>query len=355
MKKSLLSASVASLLAASSFAAMAEGPTVYGRLDVSVTNSNNGIASMRSEDRGVGGTVLENNASMIGIKGAHNVAKDLDVIYKVEVGANGMTSNASSPFSSRATWIGVQSVAGSAIIGREDSVFKQSEGKIDAFGNGNSDIDRLLPGQGREADVVNYYSPRIANLVTVNGSYVLNDGNAKYADRAYALNATIGDKGFKEQKFYVAGAMVDGLEDIKAVRGVAQGKVADLTLGLLYQNSESAMPGVDRKGQTYVASATYAIGDWLLKAQYGQDNSGLGNFAKFAFVDQNKNNDQREQFLKDMKDFDLKQFSVGAHYNLSSNAFLYGQYTQFDGSTTLVDNKINLDDKLVTVGIRYTF
>ncbi|GLS82403.1 porin [Paraferrimonas haliotis] len=366
MKKTLISASVASILAATSFSSMAQDPTFYGRLDVSVANSSNGYGTMSSNDNGQGGTVLENNASMIGVKGAQNIADNLDIVYKVEVGANGF--NNSNPFSARATWIGLKTAAGTAIIGREDSVFKASEGKVDAFGNGNSDIDKLLPGQGRESDVINYYSPKIADLVSVNASYVLTDslGGGKYAesDNAYAANITFGDKGMKAQPFYAAAAYVDGIEDVKAYRGVVTGKLAGATLGFLYQNSESVKSDVDLKGNTYIASATYPVGNFLLKAQYGQDDSGLGKFAT-AFGDGNldASGDKMYDMQKDIEDFDLKYFAIGANYNLASNAYVYAYYTKFDGDfslklsnpTTPATNTVDMKDDMFTLGIRYTF
>ena len=50
--------------------------------------------------------------------------------------------------------------AGTVLVGRNDTVFKQAEGGVDIFGNTNADIDRLISGQTRSADGMWYYSPK---------------------------------------------------------------------------------------------------------------------------------------------------------------------------------------------------
>lgn len=74
MKKSLISASVASVIALTSFGALADGPNFYGRLDLSVTNSDKGYTTQNSKE----GTVLENNFSNLGVKGSEKISDGID-------------------------------------------------------------------------------------------------------------------------------------------------------------------------------------------------------------------------------------------------------------------------------------
>ncbi|MBO6227675.1 MAG: porin, partial [Shewanella sp.] len=70
MKKTFISASVASVLALASFGALAEGPSFYGRLELALTHTDtaatlqggtNGIDTTNYADENNAGTYLENN------------------------------------------------------------------------------------------------------------------------------------------------------------------------------------------------------------------------------------------------------------------------------------------------------
>lgn len=238
MKKTLISASVASVIAMTSFSALAEGPSFYGRLDLSVTNSDNGATTQNGKD----GTVFENNFSHLGVKGSESLSKNIDVIYQMEFQVEN-TTNSGDTFKARNTYLGLKTNAGTVLVGRNDTVFKQSEGGIDLFGNTNADIDRLVGGQTRSGDGIWYYSPKIADLVTLNATYLMednytNDANETSYEDQYALSATIGDKKFKSHNFYVAAAY-NTIGGIDAYRGVAQVKLGNFKLGGLYQNTES--------------------------------------------------------------------------------------------------------------------
>ncbi len=87
MKKTLISASVATVLAAASFGALADGPTLYGRLDLSITNSDTG-ATLQTGTSGVeygeSGTYIENNFSHLGVKGSEKIADGVEMLYQME-------------------------------------------------------------------------------------------------------------------------------------------------------------------------------------------------------------------------------------------------------------------------------
>lgn len=60
MNKKLLALAIGAAIAMP-VAALAEGPTLYGKIDLSLENQDNGAADM---------WVVENNASRIGVKGS---------------------------------------------------------------------------------------------------------------------------------------------------------------------------------------------------------------------------------------------------------------------------------------------
>ncbi|MCP3129715.1 porin [Shewanella sp. KJ2020] len=354
MKKNLLTTAITSCLAFCSFTALADGPEFYGHADLSITDSEKGYATQNQKD----GTVLENNFSWVGVRGSETVSPYFDIIYQMEFGVDNF-DNSNKTFNARNTFLGVKSVAGTALVGRNDTVFKAAEGGFDLFGNTNADIDLLVAGQTRSADGISYYSPKIADLITLNATYLMSDnydqvdsnGNDVYSkDQMYALSATLGDKSLKTQNYYVAAAYNDGIENVEAYRGVAQVKFGDLILGALYQHSEH----VDDKfsnlsGDTYFVNAAYLIGDLKLKMMYGKDDSGLGKYVSRYVGDQNNAG------LEQVSDVDLQQLSVGADYRLSTNTMVYGHYTRFDGDLMLDGTLQDLDDNIFTVGLRVDF
>ncbi|NLQ24563.1 porin [Shewanella sp. S-1] len=354
MKKNLLTTAIISSLTLYSFTALADGPEFYGHADLAITNSDTGYATQNQKE----GTVLENNFSWLGVKGSEAVSPYFDIIYQMEFGVENF-DNSNKTFNARNTFLGIRSAAGTALVGRNDTVFKAAEGSFDLFGNTNADIDLLVAGQTRSADGISYYSPKIADLVTLNATYLMSDnydqvdsnGNDVYSkDQMYALSATLGDKAFKAQNYYVAAAYSDGIDNIEAYRGVAQAKFGDVILGALYQHSEH----VDDKfanlsGDTYFVNAAYLIGDLKLKMMYGKDDSGLGKYVSRYVGDQDNSG------LELVRDVDLQQFSAGADYRLSTKTMVYGHYTRFDGDLMLADVKQDLNDNIFTVGLRVDF
>lgn len=352
MKKTVLSATILSTLAVTSFSALADGPNFYGRADLAFTNSDAGIATQNQKD----GTVIENNFSWLGVKGTEKINNDLEVIYQMEFGVSNF-DNSGSTFAARNTFLGLKTVAGTALVGRNDTVFKAAEGGFDIFGNTNSDIDLLAAGQSRTADGISYYSPKIADLVTFNATYLVEDNYVSYeneeridAGNMYALSATLGDKALKAQNYFLSAAYNDGIDDVKAYRGVAQVKLGDVILGGFYQNSEH----VDEKysnleGDTYFVNAAYVMGNLKLKAMYGSDDSGLGKYVS-RFV-----GNADGAGMETVTNVDLQQFSVGADYRISKSTLFYGHYTKYDGDMQLNGVNQDLSDDIFTVGMRYDF
>ncbi|BCV31209.1 porin [Shewanella algae] len=351
MKKTLISASVATVLAAASFGALADGPTLYGRLDLSITNSDQG-ATLQTGTNGVevgeSGTYIENNFSHLGVKGSEKISDGVDIIYQMEFQVEN-TSGSGDTFKARNTYLGAKTNFGTVLAGRNDTVFKQAEGGVDVFGNTNADIDRMLGGQVRSGDGVWYYSPKIADLITLNATYLMEDNYDEYVggvkvekDNMYALSATIGDKKLKAQNYYAAIAYNKAIGNIDAYRAVGQVKLGDFKLGGLFQNSESIVDGSD-DNNTYFVNVVYNLNGVNLKLQYGYDEAGFGKYYK-ALGDNAGT------------DIEVTNITVGADYRVAKSTLLFAHYANYQGEYKDAGAKFDLeDDNVFTVGVRYDF
>ncbi|MCH4292930.1 porin [Shewanella sp. 3B26] len=343
MKKTLISASVASVMALASFGALAEGPQFYGRIDLAVTNSD-ASSTLQGGTNGVtvgeSGTYFENNFSHLGVKGSENISSGIDIVYQLEFQVEN-TSSKGDTFKPRNSFLGIKTAAGTVLVGRNDTVFKQSEGGIDLFGNTNADIDRMLAGQTRSADGIWYYSPVIADLITFNATYLMEDNNNS-DDAQYALSVTVGDKKLKKQNFYLAGAYNKGISNVDAYRAVAQVKLGEFKIGGLFQNTEKVDSGNDNN--TYFVNVAYNLNGVNLKAEYGKDEAGLGKYYSSL------------KGADPATDVSVTNITVGADYRVAKSTLLYGHYAMYEGDHVVGGTKVDLkDDNVFTVGVRYDF
>ncbi|MEL4418057.1 porin [Shewanella algae] len=357
MKKTLISASVATVLAAASFGALADGPTLYGRLDLSVTHTDTG-ATLQTGTNGLdanyadennSGTYIENNFSHLGVKGSEKLTDGVDIIYQMEFQVEN-TSGSGDTFKARNTYLGAKTAYGTVLVGRNDTVFKQAEGGVDVFGNTNADIDRLVGGQTRSADGFWYYSPKIADLITLNATYLVDDNNDaknKSDESQYALSATIGDKKLKAQNYYAAIAYNKGIDGIDAYRAVGQVKLGDFKIGGLFQNSEDVI--IKDDNNTYFVNVVYNLNGVNLKAEYGYDETGFGKYYKNV-------NTVGKDTVNTGSDIEVTSITVGADYRISKSTLVFAHYAHYEGEHVLAGVKEDLqDDNVFTVGVRYDF
>ncbi|BAJ03672.1 porin [Shewanella violacea] len=346
MKKTLISASIASVLTLVSFGALADGPNFYGRLDLSVSHSDTG-ATIQD---GKSGTVLETNSSRLGVKGSETISEGFDIIYQMEFQVENTSTN-SDVFKARSTYLGLKTQGGTVLVGRNDTVFKKAEGGVDLFGSRNADINRMIGGQSRKADGVWYYSPKIAGLVTLNATYLMEDnytddaGKESYEDQ-YALSATLGDKKLRVQNYYAAVAY-NTIGGIDAYRVVGQVKLGDFKLGSLFQNTESQTTP-NKEGNSYFVNLAYQLNGVNLKAQYGKDEAGFGKYYKNITKD--------TVDIDTATDVNVQVITIGADYKIAKSTQIYGHYAMYQGDYELAGIKVDLeDDNIFTVGVRYNF
>ena len=299
----------AALLASFSLSSFAADVTIYGKANLSVQSSDDGEGSY---------TEVKSNASRIGFKGTHEVSKDLEVIYKAEfqVDLDGDSEKGKS-ITDRNQYVGVRGNFGTVLVGKNDTVLKQSQGKVDLFNDLNADIKRMWKGENRLEDNITYKSPKF-NGFQLGVTYIAED-EVDGEDGA-AIAIFYGDKKLKKSKVFASVAFDNDLKGYDSSRVTIQGKVAGFTLGAIYHNQEKVSNGEEMDG--FLLSAKYSIEQVTLKAQLqtasydgGKDDTG---------------------------------FSLGADYKLTKNAKLYTFYTSFDLENTA-------DKDYLAVGMEYKF
>jgi predicted porin len=304
--KNTLALTICSIIALPTFAANID---IYGRADVSVQKSDEGEGSF---------TEVKSNASRIGFKGTHTINDDLEVVYKAEfqVDLDGDSDKGDS-ITDRNQYVGLKGGFGEVLLGKNDTMLKQSQGKVDLFSDLNGDIKNLWKGENRMADTISYKSPKFNNF-SVGVTYIAED--SVDAEDAYSVAVFYGDKKLKKSKVYASIAMDSEVKGYDTTRATVQGKVSGITLGAIYHTQEAVDGGAEMDG--FLLSAKYKVNEVTLKGQYqtadydgGDSKSGV---------------------------------TVGADYSLAKTTKLYAFYTTFDMDTAA-------DEDYLGVGIQYKF
>lgn len=263
MNKKLLALAVGTAFALPMVAA-AEGPKVYGLVDLSLENQDNGADAW----------FLESNSSRAGVKGSLELNDGLEGIYQVEARLAADDGTAGLGGDLRDTYAGVKGEFGTLKLGTLDTPLKKAQGKVDVF-NDDNDIDMTshVAGENRADNSIWYSSPSFSGL-TVNVAVMpgeapgVADGIAESASASlvydneglYAALAmdseVVGDGGLSVP----AGAAVD------AMRLVGAYSSDEFMVGLMFQTAEDAN-GV-AEDESIVLSGSYTMDAITLKASF---------------------------------------------------------------------------------------
>ncbi|MBU2882924.1 porin [Psychrosphaera sp. B3R10] len=251
---------VAALSALTNSAFAAQFTTdVYGKVNVTVQNSD-------------GETELKSNSSRFGLKGSEKLKGGLEVFYKYEIQVDVADESTTENLKSRNQYIGLKGSFGEVILGRNDTVLKQSQGKFDLFSDLTADIKNVgWKGENRINDSVTYKTPKV-NGFQFGASYYIDEEND---DSATSLSVTYGDSALKKGKYYAAVAMDNELNGYNVTRLTGGTKVGSVKLGAMFQTQESVDTGIEKDG--FMVSAEYLMGAYNLKGQYQtlEDDSGF--------------------------------------------------------------------------------
>lgn len=289
---------------------------IYGKAEVQIAKTDTGTMRYAQE-----GTHIDAPFSRIGVKGNHALNESLNVVFKYEIQVKGFENDfTNDPFTSRNTYLGLSGKFGEILVGRNDTRFKYSEGKIDNFNETQADIAQLVPGQARLGDTITYTSKHYGGA-QLSFTYAPKDDRIS-GEAGYAATLIYGDRSLNNKNYYVALSHVDSLNNITASRVAAAWKPGDLQLGAIYQRSETVLIG-DKSGNSYVLSASYQLDKWLPKIQFVKDDSTIHHTDKG------------------------RQWTTGVDYLFDKQTTAYLFYTDLDLQTK-ADNSLAL-------GLKYKF
>lgn len=336
-------------------AAEVVGPTVYGRVNVSLesvdhegayrTVTNNTVRSQDPQDE----LQLNSNASRLGVKGSFDLdVHGLKAIYQLEYELNvDDGTSGDSAFSQRNTFGGLQGGFGQVIFGKFDTPLKAAEGKVDQFNDLRGDLDNLIGGQNRVNDIVQYSSPKLLGSVVLNAAVVSTetaydadgDGDTSNDDGldSYSLSAVYDDGTWYGALAYdtdqAARRSLDGVVRADIIRAVGGAKLGNLELGLLLQRAEDVATNSDGQDDSWLLSGAYKLGSVKLKAQYGASEGDVSG---------------RKGTLA----------ALGVDYALAKQSVLYAYWSQID-----VDDAVfvtpaavrDVTDSTLGIGVSHSF
>lgn len=285
------------LIATAPALAQAEGPTLYGKLNVTLDSVEN--------DTGVPATStdvwsLNSNASRLGVKGdADTGIQGLKGLYYAEFGLK--ADDGVGPLTQRNIYAGLKGDFGTVRAGKIDSPLKDAQGKVDQFNDFAGDIQNLTGGETRVDNILYYSSPKFADSVVVNLAIAPGEGrDIDNSDNDATVTTNVEDGiadylsasvVYEQGPLYAALAIaqnntgsgnVDSYVDIDAgtagtqsvadfVRFTAVYKADAFEAGFLYQTSEDVGDQVAPTGAdaAWLLSGAYKNDKWKLKAQVG--------------------------------------------------------------------------------------
>lgn len=334
MKKNIIALAVASAIAAP--VAMADAPTVYGQIYMSVDNLTDA------------GTTVNSHSSRFGIKGSNDLGNGLKAVYKLEFGVD-TTTTAKADISGRNAYVGLAGGFGTVLMGRHDTPFKMAQGSDmfnDATKKGYGDNKPMAGGLGisggevRADNVLAYVSPSFGGvkIVAAGVSAGNNDGgNQTYAgakkDNALTNAVSIAAMyGSKKKGLYLAAAynsfdkkmttVSNGTDSPTETRVVAQYSVAGLMANAMYQNFDKEKTTA-QNGSNIQVNVGYKMGNLMPKLKY-------------SMVD-----------YKDKAMKDGNAFGLGVNYAMAKNTTAMLDYVSYDKNTS----QIGKSSSLISVGI----
>ena len=252
--KLLTTLSVAMAAAGFAAASYADPVTVYGKANVSAQIADEGDGDF---------TELKSNSSRFGVKGELKLENAIEVLYLLEWQVDLADASDSDNIKSRNQYVGLKGDFGKILLGRNDTVLKQSQGKIDLFSDYEADIKALWKGENRMSDSLTYYAPAFSGL-TLGVTYIAEDEVA--GEDAQSVSLTYGDAKLKNSQWYASVAADFDMKGYDSQRLSVQAKFDDLKLGAILHKQESVETGESKDG--VMVSAAYTIGKIVLKAQY---------------------------------------------------------------------------------------
>ena len=213
---------------------------------------------------------------------------------------------------------------GTLKAGKFDTPTKKAQGKIDQFNDIGGDIKNVLSGENRVSNIIQYSTPALGDLVTLNAAFIPAENNDidGDGDPETGLADTISVSLVAEKDMFYGAISHDadmtdelitdetGTSPAIDITRVALGlKPGNFEVGALFQTAEETE--ADGEETSYILSGAFKIDRVKLKAQYGMTEG-------------------------DVSDEEATQVSLGADYKLAkaSKVYAYGTQLEFDLADT---------------------
>ena len=223
----------------------------YGKINVSLED----VDSKTSDE-----TEFKNNASRVGVKGSYDLSSGLKLSFQIEeeIDPTDLRADGDKVFKERNTFVAASGDFGKLYAGTHDTVFKQSQLKIDLFNDTRADIKYILRGENRMDSFIGYTSPDLIDglNLTVN-SIRQSSGNGESMALRYSKN-----------DMKAAFAIDQNVKGYDGERFSIMVPVGEVDLGLLYQSSKklsssksfsghviSMKKKISNKGSIYIQNA----------------------------------------------------------------------------------------------------
>jgi predicted porin len=263
MKKNIVALAVAAAISAP--VAMADAPTVYGKINVNVNSTT---------DKG---TANRDTASRLGIKGSEDLGNGMKAVYKMEFDVDVYNSGA---LSGRNQYLGLAGGFGTILVGRHDSPLKMTQ-VSDLFNDGAADAKPYGAylglnkdgGETRASEVLAYVSPSFSGVKLIAAGTSLAAADADQAvNNGTHLALTYGSA---KKGLYLAAATnqyskeVTGDSTFTENRFGAQYKANGLTVNAMmttFDDGNSA--DTAEEGSNIQFNAGYKMGKFMPKIKY---------------------------------------------------------------------------------------
>ena len=265
----------------------------YGKINVSLED----VDSKTSDE-----TEFKNNASRVGVKGSYNLSSGLKLSFQIEeeIDPTDLRADGDKVFKERNTFVAASGDFGKLYAGTHDTVFKQSQLKIDLFNDTRADIKYILRGENRMDSFIGYTSPDLIDglNLTVN-SIRQSSGNGESMALRYSKN-----------NVKAAFAIDQNIKGYDGERFSIMVPVGEVDLGLLYQSSK----------------------------KLSSSKSFSGHVISMKKKISNKGSIYIQNARSDMRILSGKQNSIGYTYNInkSTKAFVHYSKLNGEGETTLI-------------------
>lgn len=182
-------------------AAQAEGPTIYGKINVSVDRVKDDLNKGTT-------TKVDSNSSRFGIKGNEKLTDNLSALYGIEWEVS-VDGNSGTDLNQRNRYVGLQyDGVGALKLGKLDSYVKTVQNGIDIFDDmvdGNLDAKKTLSGEDRynNAIVIETAKFNLNGFGAIQGNLLVSAGEkskAKGTVGATGVNSTVSGSGIYTHK-----------------------------------------------------------------------------------------------------------------------------------------------------------